>query len=1101
MARRRSRPLLRLLPILALMALLLLPASPALATSFTVNDTRDLPDLAAGGACDADAAAGDQCTLRAAIQLANASAGPHTITLPEGTYTLDRVGTDDNANSGDLDITQNITISGGGAKVTFVQASTSNSSAGIDRVFHVRPGGALTLTGVTVRNGKITGEGGGIFNDGTLTLDGVVVSGNQALSGGGLSLDGGTTTVRNSTISGNVANSAFAAGAGVAFPASGATATFTNVTISGNQAISGMGGGLRVEASNTVTLANVTVTGNSADDSAGGILKVGGSTVTLRNTIVANNTAPSSPNCQNTPTSAGFNLVFPSFGCGLAAATNDQINQNPLLGPLADNGGQTPTHRPQAGSAAIGRGNTASPGSGGNACEATDQRGVDRPFDGNGDGQARCDIGAVEVGTLISNIANQQTPEDTAVGPIAFTIADASTPLNDLTLSGSSSNATLVPEGNVVIGGSGANRTVTVLPARDKVGTATITVAVNGGVDPVSDSFVVTVGGTNDAPTISDIPDQVTQRNTPLGPIDFTVGDTETPADQLRLIGSSSNTTLVPTQNIVFGGSGANRTVTVTPAANQSGTATITIAVLDDGRVSTAALGGGAFTSFELTVDARPTISNIPNQTTPESVAKTVSFTVQDVDTPLGNLILSATSSNTALVRNASVTFGGSGANRSATITPVAGQHGTATITITVSDGIFSASDSFMLTVGTNAAPTISDITDVQIAEDAPNGTGPIQFTIGDTDSPLASLTVSGSSSNTALVPNANIVFGGSDANRTVTVTPLANKSGTATITVTVSDGGGIGRDTFVLTVGTVNDLPTISNIPDQTTPVNTAKTVSFTVADVEDLSTLRLTAVSSDQTLVPNTTTALTFGGAGANRTLRVTPASNQAGRSTTITVTVDDNKGGTAQDSFVLTVQAPPTLEAVANQSTPRNTPKVVNLTVGDPDTDPNALTLSASSSSVALVPNANITFGGSGTARTATITPTANQSGMTTITITVSDGALTARRSFTLLVNNPPTISNIGNQTVAQNGQTAPIPFTVGDTETAAGSLTLTAISSDTTKVPVAGITFGGSGANRTVRVKPALSQTGTVTITVTVRDAAGLTASDSFDLTIT
>ena len=65
----------------------------------------------------------------------------------------------------------------------------------------------------------------------------------------------------------------------------------------------------------------------------------------------------------------------------------------------------------------------------------------------------------------------------------------------------------------------------------------------------------------------------------------------------------------------------------------------------------------------------------------------------------------------------------------------------------------------------------------------------PIAFTVGDAETAAGSLTVSGSSSNPTLVPNANIVFGGSGANRTVTVTPAANQNGTATITVTVSDG------------------------------------------------------------------------------------------------------------------------------------------------------------------------------------------------------------------------------------------------------------------------------------------------------------------------
>jgi hypothetical protein len=98
-----------------------------------------------------------------------------------------------------------------------------------------------------------------------------------------------------------------------------------------------------------------------------------------------------------------------------------------------------------------------------------------------------------------------------------------------------------------------------------------------------------------------------------------------------------------------------------------------------------------------------------------------------------------------------------------------------------------------------NTAPTISDIAAQSIA--VSSNTGALAFTIGDAQTAASSLTLSGSSSNTTLVPNASIVFGGSGVNRTVTVTPASAQSGTATITVTVSDGSLTASDTFVLTV------------------------------------------------------------------------------------------------------------------------------------------------------------------------------------------------------------------------------------------------------------------------------------------------------------
>ena len=78
---------------------------------------------------------------------------------------------------------------------------------------------------------------------------------------------------------------------------------------------------------------------------------------------------------------------------------------------------------------------------------------------------------------------------------------------------------------------------------------------------------------------------------------------------------------------------------------------------------------------------------------------------------------------------------------------------------------------------------------------------GPIAFTVGDVDTAAASLTLAGVSSNPALLPDANIVFGGSGANRTVTLTPLAGQIGISTVTVTVTDGALSATDTLVLTV------------------------------------------------------------------------------------------------------------------------------------------------------------------------------------------------------------------------------------------------------------------------------------------------------------
>jgi len=138
--------------------------------------------------------------------------------------------------------------------------------------------------------------------------------------------------------------------------------------------------------------------------------------------------------------------------------------------------------------------------------------------------------------------------------------------------------------------------------------------------------------------------------------------------------------------------------------------------------------------------------------------------------------------------------------NSTALLTFTSGSAGTFTSSGTYNDvqtgnGTFTGSGTFSL----NTAPTISSIADISINKNAT--TGPIAFTVGDAQTDPGSLSVTRASSNTNLVPLANVVLGGSGANRSVTITPAADQSGTSTITLIVSDGVLTAYDTFVLTV------------------------------------------------------------------------------------------------------------------------------------------------------------------------------------------------------------------------------------------------------------------------------------------------------------
>ncbi|MEJ2559682.1 MAG: CSLREA domain-containing protein [Anaerolineae bacterium] len=374
-------------------------------TTITVNTTDD------------ELNADDDCSLREAIRAANTDSvvsgcsggsGTDTIILPAGTYTLTMIGTsEDAALTGDLDITDDLTVIGDGASTTIIDG---NGSITGDRVFHIVGINSVTFSGITIQNGNTGGgvNGGGLLNDGTLTMTTSIISNNVAAHGAGI-LNVGTITLISTTVSHNIA---FDDGGGIR---NNNALTVINSTIGHNTAASGLGGG--IENHGTLTLANSTISGNMAGGSGGGIyngyafgqgsmaslnnvtltdnaadtddnsLGAGGgiynvslSTFNIMNTILAGNLGPdASPDCSGTLNSQGYNLIQSATGCILSGdTTGNVIGATPSLGALQDNGGLTLTHALLRDSPAVDAGNPAMPGSGGNACEATDQRGFAR---------------------------------------------------------------------------------------------------------------------------------------------------------------------------------------------------------------------------------------------------------------------------------------------------------------------------------------------------------------------------------------------------------------------------------------------------------------------------------------------------------------------------------------------------------------------------------------------------------------------------------------------------------------------------------------------------------------------------------------------------
>ena len=346
----------------------------------------------------ANNADGGNGTLRQAIQFNESLGGGNTIVFSNivtGTITLTNV-------LGELLITKDVTIIGPGANVLAISGNNAH------RVFHLTNNANVNISGLTVTFGYDTnfnqiGAGGILQDSGVLDLSDCHISRNVSVGGGGGIRAAGTTRAIRCTFFKNDAPSGLVGGGIVVF----GTFQGVNCTISENSQ-----GGILSYSGGTLSLTNCSVSRNTT--TAGGIGAAGiwilGGNATIRNSIIAGNTAPPtvSPDCYGSFTSGGFNLIGVINGSTGWGALGDQVGTtnaplNPLLGPLQDNGGATPTLAPLPGSPVIDQGNVSG--------VLTDQRGQTRPYTNSSVssiplGGDHGDIGAVEISSADALVTN-----------------------------------------------------------------------------------------------------------------------------------------------------------------------------------------------------------------------------------------------------------------------------------------------------------------------------------------------------------------------------------------------------------------------------------------------------------------------------------------------------------------------------------------------------------------------------------------------------------------------------------------------------------------------------------------------------------------------
>jgi len=304
--------------------------------------------------------------------------------------------------SGELVVNKPLSIKGpginwfGGPGPRKLTISGNNAS----RVFRLS-GGELSLWGLTIADG-LEGNGGGILIEAGrhFITDCHIVSNTAALSGGGLSItSGGRLNIENSSIT---HNRAVYSGGGVACDSANTIDIFS-CTISSNRTthvfdgiLVPRGGGIALAVGQFVFVTGSTIAGNVSTYAGGGIDNTTFSPARafIENSIIADNTAPNfGPDVAGPLVSSDYNLVGNTNG-STGFSSYDQLNVNPLLGPLADYGGPTPTMALRVGSPAIDRGKSSS---------VTDQRGfariVDDPNIPNANGGDGSDIGSFEADT------------------------------------------------------------------------------------------------------------------------------------------------------------------------------------------------------------------------------------------------------------------------------------------------------------------------------------------------------------------------------------------------------------------------------------------------------------------------------------------------------------------------------------------------------------------------------------------------------------------------------------------------------------------------------------------------------------------------------
>ena len=777
-------------------------------------------------------------------------------------------------------------------------------------------------------------------------------------------------------------------------------------------------------------------------------------------------------------------------------------------------------------------------------------------------------------------------------GPLELIAISGVTPgageTQSVRVTATSSDVSLVPNPSVTYASGVLTGTLGFMPVADRYGTTTITVTVeDAGLDndfatigdnlAVTQTFAVTVSPVNDPPSTTDklfLTDEDTSLT--ISAVQLVTGslghaDLQSPLpfdesnQALQVIAidaggvsvTDSNASSAPfaltngqITSVNFDANGHLIDLVYAPNADSNLTDVFGFTVQDDGVALDPDTGSSQSTTLESVnasvtllvtpVNDEPIINDLNDLTINEDDGM---HTVDVSGISAGGsesqaIRVTASSSNSGLIDHPIVVYTSSDPNGTLQFSAEPNQHGTTTISVTVTDGgldnnLNTATDNvsvtktFEITVNpVNDAPSMGSISDRTIDEDAGSQTISLS-SIDEGANETQEMEITATSDNPSLIATPTISFNGTGTTALLSFVPTSDSFGSATITVTLTDGGDdddlstlgdnlSSTETFVVTVNSVDDAPTASPISDVRINEDAADvvvTVSGVTPGPGESQTVRMTATSNNTDLIANPT--VVYASPDATGQLQFQPMPNRSGAAVISVVIEDAGADGdfsttsdnlSVTESFIVLVDAvndQPTLDALADQTVTEDSGShsinLTGITAGVNEADP--MRIIVSSNDPSPVSNFNVTYASPASTGQFSYTPLPNRFGTATVIVTVEDAGpdrdfatssdnRTFSQSFELTVApvaDSPSFDTPSDQTLDEDSSPTTITITgitagLGETDT----LRVTATSSNPGLIPDPTITYTSPSDTAELVLAPVADGFGSATIVLTVED---------------